>query len=806
MKKTISVVLCVLLLAFSIVPAFASGSTKYYYDGSWHSYNLPPISLIVNGQSVQSSVPPILLNNSTLVPARAVFEKMGAKVTWDSQKSQVGVALGATSVLLTINNQNAAVNGKTVKMPIPAKIINSSTMIPVRFVAESLGMNVDWESDKRIVSIAQTSQDTVISSITGSLNGSRYRVTVNADSPIQGYSKTEINDYPRLAIDIDNALFKCPSDQINLNSTYAYRVRASQYDTNPNVTRVVVDLRQWTSYTISQSSDKKQLFIDFSNDPAVVSTINITNSDMQDVINVNMSSGRQADISTTSAGKTVVTIPLATLGSVQRSLLSNGRFLKGVECQQTDATTVQLTLDTSSEASLLKIDDSSSGTTISLVSPNSTNISYTGSGYSELAIRSSVINTNYFEYRYKTEGNKFTLTMPSDAVGIGTGRMLVYDNYINYIDFKPNGSMTDIVINGKSPVDYRVNTVEDNSVLAVDVLAPNPASQPTSGLAQLNPAMRGKVVVVDPGHGGTETGAIYGQICEKDINLDIATRLWTLLKNAGVDAQMTRQGDQTVGLYERTDFAEKLNASLFISVHNNSGDPGDRGTMALFYPSPYNPAFGISSERFAQLAEQELLNRLGTANDGLWKRPGLAVLNSTDIPAIISESAYLSDSSDRQKLMTDSFRQSIAEALYNTVIRALNEIAQNTNVSIPVLNQTTDQSRNISGFIAPAVSLSKCDYSSNGIDLTVPYDFSIKLDSNKQVQGSATLDSQRMEARQVLFSQLDADTVDRVMNVLAGLKDTTSVLTSADLGNSVYSIWVDSNSGAGTAMVYIKKR
>jgi len=110
------------------------------YDGAVHEYIGNICSLKVNGELISTDIPPVILNSRSLVPARAVFEKLGASVGWDKVKKKVSVLLNNINIELKINDKNAVVNNKKVELDVPAKIINDRTMIPVRFVGEQLNM------------------------------------------------------------------------------------------------------------------------------------------------------------------------------------------------------------------------------------------------------------------------------------------------------------------------------------------------------------------------------------------------------------------------------------------------------------------------------------------------------------------------------------------------------------------------------------------------------------------------------------------------------------------------------------------
>jgi hypothetical protein len=112
------------------------------------------IQVQVNGNPVSfESTGPIERNDTVLVPLRGVFEALGASVDYDSSSQTVHAYRGGQEVALTIGSSQATVGGQTVALSQPATIVGGSTMVPLRFVAESLGAHVDWEADNNTVAI-----------------------------------------------------------------------------------------------------------------------------------------------------------------------------------------------------------------------------------------------------------------------------------------------------------------------------------------------------------------------------------------------------------------------------------------------------------------------------------------------------------------------------------------------------------------------------------------------------------------------------------------------------------------------------
>jgi hypothetical protein len=111
------------------------------------------ISVTINGEKQTFTQDPVNMNGSVLVPMRAIFEALGADVSWNGDTRTVSASRGATNVTCTIDRTKGTLNGRTVELATAPKIVNGSTMVPVRFVSESLGCTVSWEADTQTVII-----------------------------------------------------------------------------------------------------------------------------------------------------------------------------------------------------------------------------------------------------------------------------------------------------------------------------------------------------------------------------------------------------------------------------------------------------------------------------------------------------------------------------------------------------------------------------------------------------------------------------------------------------------------------------
>lgn len=153
------VITCSVLLSM-IFSNISFGSMKLTYDGVEHEYTADPITLIINEKIIESEVPPIIIDSRTLVPARAVFEELGATVSWVEETQKIFISLEENLILLTVNSSEANINGEIKAIEVPPKIVNDSTMIPLRFVAEALNFDIAWNGNERIASISSKQEQT----------------------------------------------------------------------------------------------------------------------------------------------------------------------------------------------------------------------------------------------------------------------------------------------------------------------------------------------------------------------------------------------------------------------------------------------------------------------------------------------------------------------------------------------------------------------------------------------------------------------------------------------------------------------
>jgi len=218
-------------------------------------------------------------------------------------------------------------------------------------------------------------------------------------------------------------------------------------------------------------------------------------------------------------------------------------------------------------------------------------------------------------------------------------------------------------------------------------------------------------IVLDPGHGGAQVGAISDSgVTEKEITLDIARRLRQLLQDAEFEVLMTRETDATLSLERRASFANSNHADLFVSIHVNwipyrqvrpletyfVGPTDDPATLRLASAENHDSGYSLAASRrllakifsdarreesqaLAQRLNAELYRSLREVNPALENRgvktAPFAVLVGTEMPAILVEVSCLSNEADVDLLTTADYRDRVAQALLKGIQSYANGLA-----------------------------------------------------------------------------------------------------------------------------------
>ncbi len=572
-KCLIAILILVTMLMTYVYPVLG---VSYFYDGEYHEYVGNIFKLEVDGKLLNPVMPPIVFEDYSVVPARAVFEEgLGATVTWDGDKQKVTVKLGNDILIMTINSRMAGLNTRWVTMPIAPKIIDGYTMVPARFVAEQLGMNVKFDSQTDTIKIDRKKPTptpkptpTVKPSTTPAVSGAvvtgvstkqeeeKLSIVLQTDQTKPDYSSFVLESPTRIVVDVVGSFKKLPSE-IKVDKGNLIAVRFGQNEG----ARVVVDVSENLGYSVK--TDGKKLVIEVVVDPEAQAAI----EDVFKKITYGYEGGRD-----------YIKFNDLERGTARKQ---NGKIIVPV--------------------------------------------------YGKLPQESDEEKvTGHFS-------SKMTYTPVSEEEGTITIMLKSGD-----VDMYETGT------------EIRLKSVHK--------------ALPRS-------------VMLDAGHGGPDAGAVAynedGSIKakEKDFNLDVTLRAEKLLKAAGVEVHLLRSEDVYVDFQRVGSIANDAGVSLFVSIHTNSFTSDQAHGIETFgYLDAGTVSNGMTSERLSELLLEELIDKTDAYSRGVKDGRSLAVINSTKMPASLIEIGFITNEEECNKMMQESYRQKLAQAVCDAVLRAFDEM------------------------------------------------------------------------------------------------------------------------------------
>ena len=627
------------------VPVYGDMVTmRLLYDGSMHDYQAESIAIEVNGATLSiEDMPPISLYDRTMVPARAVFEAMGAEVAWNEATQEVYIRKDKDIIVLQVDQTTASKNGVAFTMDVPAKVINERTMIPVRAVSEALGCSVNWDETTRTVSIAEQiqqtepkpeetqpeetqpqsppppqteTQKTYASGGTGEIPQENIGITniivpvseeekqiftIEARGEIAKFEEVP-GDSDKIILDIYYAQKEVLTDDIEVTtSPFVQNITSSEFDKENEqkqyitVTRVVFELRKEQSYQIVLSDSKEDIVISFEEE---------TDEEQMPQNNTNISQGNTNNTSYT-----------------------------------------EIDVDTTNP-NLLK------------------NVSYDSGKNAIVLKKEELFSIENAEHTDDYLHGKYQIVLPGDYSSIyGSGTMNLPNTEVSSVTFSQQQGKTAITFTQNNVRAYTVTEEANDYYIHIK----NPKE------------VYDKVLVLDAGHGGMDPGTNGNGLKEKDLNLSILQKAYEKLQQTDkVKVYVTRIDDTYPENTARAEMANDI-ADVFLSIHMNSASPNPtpNGTEALFITHETDVAGKLTSQTVATVVLKNVVNALGTNNRGLKydteEQKNLIVLNRTTVPAVIIETLFLSNPGDAKKISDQQYQQKVAEAIYDSII----ELADN---------------------------------------------------------------------------------------------------------------------------------
>jgi len=692
MKKLMSVILIIQFLLATVI--FVNANTNIVQmtmDGKKVNFNI--VQLKLNNNEIKSDVPPVIYNDRTLVPLRVIMENIEAEIEWDGVKYEVHIKTKEKQITLKINSAEATVNGVKKSLPdsVPAKLINDRTMVPIRFLAEEIGLNVKWDDATRTVLLTKAAPepeqqkpvaDVSVKAIAVNASSDLPEIRIKTTGKIQ-YDEIKLVNPERLVFDIKNSLFDLENKANLQGNVYVMQfnatnvlseLRVSQFNNNPFVTRVVLQFNRSMQHQVRFDEATNELVISFVNYvKAVKREVNNTKEiiviEGDDISNFN-------HFRLTNPERIVVDLKDAMINhkSGAYRVDFNSNAIKSVRVSQytpdssykPDDKIVRVVIDLQAKE---KYEDYHIEVVNNRLLVHAEGKPYESFKYqpvsrsiSSLAFMSNV--TSNYEVK-AIDGNKFRVSIPKDSYKLEFKNIVINDHLIKSITVDETSDLANIFITVEllDEVEYKVITGTRVRTLMIELINKN--------------KYRDILVMLDPGHGGTDPGAISPnrKMKESEIVLDVSKQVNQMLADAGFRTLMTRTTDVNVSLQERAIMANEAKADLYISIHANAAtNTSVNGVENLYYPSELDPNDNRDNKKLAQVFQSEMTKYLGAFNRGIVARDKLYVIRETKMPAVLVEMGFLTNKEEEDKLATSEYRKMVAESIYQSILKYYDEV------------------------------------------------------------------------------------------------------------------------------------
>ncbi len=623
------------------------------------------VNLVIDGEQVFPRVSARLVGNRTMVPVRIIAEHLGADVEWIGATRQVEIVHDGFKIVLTIDQKEVLAGQTQTRMDVAPFIEDGTTLVPLRFVSEMLGAEVGWD---------QSTYTAIVNSPPRANPGEVHRLTDVRFEDENGVSTLVVETegqasfnvvplgrgdgpYPRLLVRLNNT----QSDIVPAGFTLGgimVRGRVTEPE-NSQATELVVELLESSSYEVrppiwDPSSGKQELVIAFQDR-------------VRDVHFHHGDAGAWVDVITTGGAsytafhldnphRVVVDFP----GLEPNSDIHGLREPVGqasidqirLALFESSPPVTRLVLDTDEKVNY-DVERRSSGFRVHLHGYLEEVKAESHNGKALLSVRTSLSSTP--EVEYHPDKGSLVVDLPR-----------ITKNATANLDWNLAGPLESVSVE-ETPM----KTESGQHVLGTRItmgLANYGGHTLSSDPGELRlvasgAPLDGRLIVLDPGHGGSDFGAIGPSgTPEKTVTLAVANRLKDLLEAAGATVNMTRYGDEHLGLYERVAIANDLKADLLLSIHfNGSVSSSVRGTET--YYADTHP----ESVVLARITHNRLLADLGLPDRLMRFKREFVMVREPKMPSVLVEPAYLTNPTEEQMIRDPQFQARVAASLFESI-------------------------------------------------------------------------------------------------------------------------------------------
>ena len=566
--------------------------------------------VIVNETPVSFSTPPELDHGVLVAPLGPLASAFGATVAWERDAREGTVtSRGGTVIRLTVGDPAALVAGRQVTLPVSPARRSGAVWVPVAAFLRALGAYLRVSGDGEVIEAASQ-----VTEITWHRGTDGFVVHVAATGPV----KTQVHvltDPDRLVVDILHAVDSLKESKMEVGDPDVVAVRAAQFSVRPDVTRIVLDLIRPVPYTVALDAN------------GVAATVSGTGT------------------ARTTLPRDTTPAPTGPPGSANEG--------PGVR-PQGDTATRDLEHSNGAAApepravpSLPEFVDIPGAFHVRSVDYR------IADGTGQLTILASqpvapVVRQFTYPDRLAVDlpGGVFLPQREDLEIGSDAVRNIV----VAQLQVQPN--LTRVLVYFHRQTSVTTTTTDGGRTLTIAL----------GDIARV--AKRPPAVVIDPGHGGPDTGAIGPTgVREADVTLEIGRMVQQALERQHVRVVLTRTTNTMVGLEDRPDIARREGGIVFVSIHANASQYASKRGTETYYGTP-------ESASLAAAIQSEIVQALGEPDRGV--RPAdFYVIANCPMPAVLIETAFISNPGEERLLRNPATQRRIAEAIVRAIVRYL---------------------------------------------------------------------------------------------------------------------------------------
>jgi len=597
--------------------------------------------LIVNEADLTRSTTPQIQDGVLLLPVDLVARAFGAAAAWDAASQTVTLTGATGTVVRLVSGRPAAeVDGTPRDLPVPPVLRDGTLWAPAAAVLRALGAYVvDGDDGHTQFALAQ------VTNVSWRPDGAGLAVRVSATGPVRVDARL-LRQPERLVVDLGGAVARLPGGAQDIGVAGVVRVRGGQFQLHPFITRIVFDLDHPMKFTVAARAGEIALAVgEVAASPAAQAPPTAASPPIPVRTTAPPAASPPTPVTTTAppAGITPGATPSPAGGAP-----ATAQSRPGVAAPSpTPADASGPAPEPRALPPLPEFGDRPGAFHVQTVA-------YDDQGHAgQITIRASqrlTYTLHPFVYPDRLAiditGGVYLARRHDIEVDSETVRNIV----VSQFQLKPN--LTRVLVHLNRKISYSAAVADAGRTLVVTL------GNPGRRLA------RGSAVIIDPGHGGADGGAVGPSgLREADVALAISRLVRDALAGQGIPAVMTRTDDATVPLEERPDLAQRNGGVVFVSIHANASRSVGAAGTETYYKTP-------ESQALARVVQSEVIQALGEPDRGV-RTADFYVLVNTPMPSVLVETAFITNPSEEAMLRDPATQRRIADAIARAIAKYL---------------------------------------------------------------------------------------------------------------------------------------